>query len=96
MKGRDTALILFAALCCVTTWLIGYHQGQQTGAFHLLREMGADSAAIDAKSENDGIEKGREQVCNEIRRYKFSMAKDLDENTQICGWRDMDNLENSN
>ena len=92
MKGRDTALILLAALCCVTSWLLGYHQGQQTGAFHLLREMDT-SFTLDVKNAKD-ID--RDQVCNEIRRYKLSMARDLDENTQICGWPDMDDAENSN
>jgi hypothetical protein len=58
--------------------------------------MGADPAAVSARSENNGIEKGRDQVCGEIRRYKFSMAKDLDENTQICGWPDMDDPKKSN
>lgn len=96
MKGRTGVLILLVTLSLTASWLFGYHEGQQTGAFRMLREMGADPAAVSARSESDGIDRGRDQVCNEIRRYKFSIAKDLDENTQICCWSDMDGPENSN
>jgi hypothetical protein len=34
----------------------------------------------------DGADQAREDVCNEIRRYKKSIAYDLNENTQICRW----------
>ena len=34
----------------------------------------------------EGIDQGHDDVCNAIKRYKPSMAEDLDENTQICGW----------
>ena len=47
----------------------------------------------DIKNNND---MDRDEVCNEIRAYKKSIARDLDENTQICGWRDMDGPEISN
>jgi hypothetical protein len=92
MKGRDIALILFAALCCVTSWLLGYHQGQQTGAFHLMREMDR-TFTLDVKNARD---MDRDEICDEIRDYKLSIARDLDENTQICGWPDMDGREKSN
>lgn len=91
MKGHAGAFILFAAMGCVTSWLLGYHEGQQTGAFHLLRQMGRSYA----RDVNDDMDMDRDQVCNEIRRYKELMARDLDENTQICGWPDMDSPENS-
>jgi hypothetical protein len=96
MTARIGVLILIATLSLTGSWLLGYHEGQKTGAFRLLHEMGADSATVSARSESNGIEKGRDQVCGEIRRYKFSMAKELDENTQICGWPDMDGPEESN
>ncbi len=92
MRGRDSVLIFLAALCCVTSWLLGYHQGQQTSAFHLMREMDR-SFTLDVKNASD---MNRDQVCNEIRDYKLSIARDLDENTQICGWPDMDGSEKSN
>ena len=34
----------------------------------------------------EGIEQGRADVCEEIKKYNNSMAYDLNENTQICGW----------
>jgi hypothetical protein len=89
MDGRISVLILIAALVCVASWLLGYQQGQRTGAFELVREMDV-SYARDVKNDSD---MDRDQVCNEIRRYKKSIARDLDENTQICGWRDMDGPE---
>jgi hypothetical protein len=92
MMGRAGIFIFFAALGCVTCWLLGYHEGQQTGAFHLLRQMGRSYT----RDVNDGMDMDRDRVCDEIRRYKESMARDLDENTQICGWPDMDGPENSN
>jgi hypothetical protein len=92
MKGRDSVLILLAALCCMTSWLVGYHQGQHTGAFRLMREMDR-SFTLDVKNAAD---MDRDQVCNEIGRYKLSMVRDLDEHTQICGWPDMDGPEDSN
>ena len=96
MIGRIGVLILMAMLSLAASWMLGYREGQKTGAFRLLHEMGAEPATVNARSENNGIEKGRDQVCDEIRRYKESMARDLDENTQICGWPDMDGPENSN
>jgi len=95
MKGRASVLILLAVLGCVTSWMLGYREGQLTGAFSLLHQMGPENDKNE-NDQNDGIDKGRDQVCDEIRRYKESMARDLDENTQICGWRDMDGPENSN
>jgi hypothetical protein len=92
MTGRALVLILIATLSLAASWLLGYREGQVTGAFRLLHEMGEE----DARDEHVGIDKGRDQVCNEIRRYKFSMAKDLDENTEICGWPDMDGPNFSN
>ena len=35
---------------------------------------------------SDAVDQGREQVCNEIKRYKQAIADDLDENTNICNW----------
>jgi hypothetical protein len=92
MIARASVLILLAALCCATSWLVGYREGQQTGAFSLVRQMDK-SYDRDIKNNND---MDRDEVCNEIRAYKKSIARDLDENTQICGWRDMDGPENSN
>jgi hypothetical protein len=86
MIGRAGALILTAAVALVTGWLFGYHQGQQTGAFHLLHEMG-ETYTRDVR---DDMDMDRDRVCNEIRDYKVSMAKELDENTEICGYADMD------
>jgi hypothetical protein len=37
-----------------------------------------------------GVDEGRDQVCNEIKRYKPAMAHELDENTEICGYEDED------
>jgi hypothetical protein len=91
MIGRASALILVAAMGCVASWLIGYHEGQQYGALHLMREMDR-SFTLDVKNAMDA---DRDQICGEIRRYKLSIAKDLDENTQICGYADMDSPENS-
>lgn len=34
----------------------------------------------------EGIDQGREQVCEEILHYKPAVARDLDENTEICGY----------
>lgn len=90
MKGLALALIVIAALSSAASWMIGYHQGQRTGAFHLLREMDANYVRDSKADIDEGRDKGRDQVCDDIRRYKFSIAKDLDENTQICGWPDMD------
>lgn len=92
MTGRDGALIAFAILGCVTGWLLGYHEGQQYGAYNLLHQMGR-TYELDVKNAKD-ID--RDQVCGEIRIYKESIARDLDEHTQICGWPDMDDPENSN
>jgi hypothetical protein len=86
MTGREGALIALAILGCVTTWLIGYYQGEHYGAFNLLQQMGR-TYELDAKNADDVT---RDQVCDEIRIYKESVARDLDENTQICGWRDWD------
>jgi hypothetical protein len=90
--ARAAVLILLAAICCVGSWLLGYREGQQTGAFHLLRQMGR-SYTGDADHDMD---LDREKVCNQIRSYKESIARDLDEHTQICGWPDMDGRENPN
>jgi hypothetical protein len=35
---------------------------------------------------SDAVDQGRGQVCNDIKRYKQSIADDLDENTSICNW----------
>jgi hypothetical protein len=86
MVGRAVALGLIAVLCLTASWMLGYRQGQQTGAFQLRDE---EEVAYVTDRKND-FDEDRDQVCNEIRRYKLSMAKDLDENTQICGYDDMD------
>ena len=90
--ARAGVLLFVVALGLVGSWLFGYHEGQRTGAYNLLRQMDR-TYEIDVKNAKD---MDRDQVCNEIRSYKLSMAKDLDENTQICGWPDMDGPENSN
>ena len=92
MMGRVGVLILLWALSLTAGWMLGYREGQQTGAFRLVHEMDV-SYDRDVKNNKD-ID--RDQICNEIRSYKLSIARDLDENTQICGWRDMDGPENSN
>jgi hypothetical protein len=86
MIARASILILVMVLSMTASWLWGYHEGEQTGAFHLLSQVRGDFER-DAKDQAD---MDRDQVCNEIRKYKESIARDLDENTQICGWRDMD------
>ena len=90
--ARAVVLTFLAALCCVASWMFGYREGQQVGAFHLMHEMNVTSAR-DAKEEMDFA---RDRVCNEIKRYKFSIARDLEEHTQICGARGIDGPENSN
>jgi hypothetical protein len=92
MIARASVLVFLAALCCVASWLHGYREGQQTGAYDLVRQMDK-SYDRDIKNNDD---MNRDEVCNEIRAYKKSIARDLDENTQICGWRDMDGPEISN
>ena len=37
-----------------------------------------------------GADRGRDDVCGEIFKYKQSLARDLDENTQICGYDQWD------
>jgi hypothetical protein len=91
MTARIGILILFATLSLMASWMLGYREGQQTGAFQLLRQMNR-TYQIDVKNAADV---DRDRVCDEIRDYKLSMARDLDENTQICGWPDMDGPENS-
>lgn len=91
MKGPALAVILIAIPSLAASWMLGYHEGQQTGAFRLLRQMD-QSFILDVRNAED-ID--RDQVCNEIRRYKLSIAKDLDENTEICGYSDMDGSDNS-
>ncbi len=91
MNGPAFALALIAIPGLAASWMLGYHEGQQTGAYRMLHQLDSGDTR-----EKNGIEKGRDQVCDEIRRYKFSMAKDLDEHTKICGWADMDKAENSN
>ena len=61
-------------------WLLGYHQGLDDGR--------SDKGAY-AKGLKDGIDAARDQVCDEIRRYSAKMAKDLNDNTEICGWPDL-------
>jgi hypothetical protein len=34
---------------------------------------------------SQGVDQGRDNVCGEIFKYKQSVARDLDENTEICG-----------
>ncbi|HEY2034012.1 MAG TPA: hypothetical protein VGH02_10045 [Rhizomicrobium sp.] len=92
MNGRIGALILVALLGCAASWMLGYREGKQTGAYQLVHEMGT-SYDRDVKNNKD---MDRDQICWEIRRYKRSIAKDLDENTQICGYRDMDGPEPMN
>lgn len=89
--GRTGILILLGTLSLMTSWLWGYHEGQQTGAFSLLHQIEGRQEIDEAQN---NLDMDRDQVCNEIRSYKLSIAKDLDENTEICGWRDMD--QNSN
>jgi hypothetical protein len=92
MMGRASILIFIAALGCLGSWMLGYREGQQTGAYSLVRQMD-QSYDRDIKNNQD---MDRDAVCNEIRAYKRSIARDLDANTQICGWRDMDGPEISN
>jgi hypothetical protein len=68
-------------------WLLGYHQGLDDGH----NDTGAYAGGF-----KDGIDEGRDQVCDEIRRYNQKMAKTLNDNTEICGWPDMDSPEKSN
>ncbi len=91
MIARASVLIFIATLGCVASWLVGYHQGEQTGAYHLLRQMDRSYT----RDVNDDMDMDRNQVCDEIRIYKESIARDLDEHTQICGWPDMDRPEDS-
>jgi len=91
MTARVGVLILIAVLSLATSWLWGYHEGQQTGAFSLLQQIKEKQEIDDAQN---NLDMDRDKVCNEIRSYKLSIAKDLDENTDICGWRDMDRNSN--
>lgn len=91
MIARAAALILIAVLSLATSWLWGYHEGQQTGAFSLLQQIKEKQEPDDAQN---NLDMDRDKVCNEIRNYKPSIAQDLDENTEICGWRDMDRNSN--
>jgi hypothetical protein len=95
---RTVFPLLIATLGLAAAWTFGYWDGSHTGAIQLVSKMqAADKISMqDDKIIEDSIDTGRDQVCNEIRRYKLAMAKDLDENTQICGYADMDSLENSN
>jgi hypothetical protein len=93
MMARAGVLLFTVALGLVGSWLFGYHEGQRTGAYYLLRQMDKSSDyEIDLKN---AMDTDRDKVCSEIKSYKLSMARDLDENTQICGWPDMDGPENS-
>jgi hypothetical protein len=92
MIARVSILLFTEALALVAGWLLGYHEGQSTGAFYLLHQMGRTYT----RDVNNGMDMDRDQVCGEIRRYKESVARDLDENTQICGYPDIDGPENSN
>lgn len=91
MIARAAALILIAVLSLATSWLWGYHEGQQTGAFSLLQQIKEKQEPDDAQN---NLDMDRDKVCNEIRNYKPSIAQDLDENTEICGWSDMDRNSN--
>ncbi len=107
MNARIGVLALLAILGLIASWMLGYQEGQQTGAFRLVHEMDVsydkdlknavndDRLSYDRGAKNQ-MDQDRDAVCNEIRHYKLSIAKDLDENTQICGWRDMDGPENPN
>lgn len=86
MIARVSVVLFTVAMGLVASWLLGYHEGQQTGAYNLLYQMGR-TYEPDVK---DAEDIDRDQICNEIRRYKESIARDLDEHTQICGWPDMD------
>jgi hypothetical protein len=83
--ARVAVLILLAAVGLTASWMLGYREGQQTGAFRLAHDM---DASKDRDIQSD-INIGRDQVCNEIRRYKISIAKDLNDNTQICDFPDL-------
>jgi hypothetical protein len=96
LTGRTGILIFVVILALVASWLAGYHEGEENGAFNLLRQTNDASDRTAEIMEQAEADRVREQVCNEIRRYKFSLAKDLDENTQICGWPDMDNRRDPN
>jgi len=87
VKGRVPVFVLLTVLGLVASWMLGYREGRQTGAVRLLHEMSLEYAED---------YKGRPQVCDEIRHYKLSMAKDLNDNTQICRWPDLDGPKNSN
>ena len=86
MTARVGVLLFTVAMGLVGSWLLGYHEGRQTGAYDLLHQMGR-TYELDVKNAEDV---DRDQVCDEIRIYKESIARDLDEHTQICGWSDMD------
>lgn len=88
MKGLIGVLLLLAVLSSAICWMLGYREGQQAGAFRLVHDLGV-SYDRDVKNQKD-ID--RDDVCNEIRHYKLAVARDLDENTEICGWRDMDEV----
>ncbi len=96
MGAQIGVLVLLAIVSLGTSWLWGYHEGRQTGAFYLLRQYSEASEREAARDEQTETDMARDRVCNEIRHYKFSIAKDLDENTQICGWSDIDGRERSN
>ena len=83
--ARVAVLILLAAVGLTASWMLGYREGQQTGAFRLAHDM---DASKDRDIQGD-IDKGRTQVCNEIKRYNLTMAKDLNDNTQICDLPDL-------
>lgn len=92
MDARTGVLIFVALLGCAASWMFGYREGKQRGAYQLVHEMDV-SYDRDVKNNKDV---NRDEICWEIRRYKPSIAKDLDENTQICGYRDMDGPEPMN
>jgi hypothetical protein len=105
MYARAGILILLAVVCLTTSWMFGYREGQQEGAFRLLRQ-GAEFtlSAKDIKAIKDSEEMDRDeirdqvhdQLCDKIRHYKESMARDLDEHTSICNWDDMTSTDDPN
>jgi hypothetical protein len=96
MTARTGVLILLVALTLTASWMLGYREGEQTGGFRLVHEMDGQYDRDKKGDMDEGRDMGRDQVCNEIRAYKVSIAKDLNDNTQICGWHDLDDPIKSN
>jgi hypothetical protein len=91
MNARIGILTLLVVLGLIASWMLGYYEGQQVGAVRLAHDV---DAPYD-RAVQDDINKGRDQVCGEIKSYKLSIAADLENNTQICDFPDLDSSNNS-